>query len=76
MLRFFDGRAFLVGMAVGLGIGYMMPPLSTKVTLHPTPDNAGDVLFRDRAGVCFGFSPKEVSCPSDSTSVHRIQAQQ
>jgi len=76
MLRFFDGRAFIAGVAVGLVFVYLAPPPAMQVVVHPTPENAGKVLYRDRAGACFRFSPREVSCPTDRGSVHRIPVQQ
>ena len=35
----------------------------------PNPDNADKLQFKDDAGVCHKFIPREVKCPSDKSKI-------
>lgn len=76
MIRFFNGKAFLVGLAIGLAFVYFVPFAAKKIVFYPTPDNSDNTQYRDKAGVCFNITPYKVSCPKNKLKINKIPAQQ
>ncbi len=60
---------FFVAFAVGLLACYLLTPPPEVVVRFPSPYNAGQVMYRDKAQNCFTYSATEVSCPRDGHGV-------
>lgn len=54
---------FLLAFALGGIMVYFTAPATTTVVVYPTPDNAGKVEYKDRAGNCYRYSSKKIKCP-------------
>lgn len=69
-------RPFYFFLAFGLGILYiyMVNPGPKIVVKHPTPDNAGVLVYRDKAGNCYKYDKELVTCPADGGINHPIVA--
>jgi hypothetical protein len=61
-----NGYVFVISLIVGLLISRITTPGQRVIFVHPTPDNTGDYLFRDKAGTCFAVVPTEVACTAQS----------
>jgi hypothetical protein len=53
---------FLIGLAVGLFIVYILKPSAVVVVRYPNLDNADKTVYRDRNGTCFKYDVKQVNC--------------
>lgn len=63
---------FITALAVGLFLCYLITPTPDVVVKYPTPENAGSIVYKDDADNCFKFTSKEVSCPADKKTIHKI----
>ena len=53
---------FLLGLVLGIAGIYFMKPEATVVYKYPTPENVGKLAYKDKNGVCYQYSGKEVNC--------------
>ena len=54
---------FALAFAAGCVFHWLRMGEPTVVTVHPTPDNAGKVVYRDMAGTAYVYRAEEVHCP-------------
>ena len=62
MFQHFMIMPFLLGLGLGIAGIYFLKPESTIVYKYPTPDNVGKLSYKDKNGVCYQYSGKEVNC--------------
>lgn len=74
-MKFFSFPVFLISFAIGVLIVYLTSAAPRQIMVYPTPENVGDLLYKDKADACYRFMPKEVSCPRDETQVKKIPPQ-
>ena len=63
---------FIVALAVGLLLCYLITPTPDVIIKYPTPENAGKTIYTDDAENCFKFVSTEVPCPSTKKDIHKI----
>jgi hypothetical protein len=56
---------FFGAFAIGLLMCYIITPSPNVVVKFPSPFNAGQVVYKDKANSCFKFNADKVSCPLD-----------
>jgi hypothetical protein len=66
-LKLFSLPVFIISFSIGVLIVYLM--------VYPTPENVGDLLYRDKAQSCFRFTPNETQCPKDETHIKKVGPQ-
>jgi len=65
MLKHLMIGPLLIGLVLGvLGI-YFLKPESNIVYKYPTPENTGKLTYKDKNGVCYKYSGKEVNCDAN-----------
>ncbi len=53
---------FLVGLALGIvGILFIKPEQIIQYK-YPLPDQAKELVYKDKNGLCFQYVPEEVNC--------------
>ena len=62
---------FILALAVGLFLCYLITPTPDVIVKFPTPENAGHTIYKDDAENCFKFVSTEVPCP-DKKKIHKI----
>lgn len=60
---------FFVSLAVGLFVVYITNPPPKVVVKFPSPYNAGNITYRDKADTCYQYRAEKVSCPADKALV-------
>jgi hypothetical protein len=60
---------FFAAFAAGLLACYIMTPAPEVVLKFPSPYNAGNVVYNDKAHNCFVYNSTEVACPKDGKGV-------
>lgn len=60
---------FFIALSIGLFFAYISTPQPDIIIKYPTPDNAGKVIYKDKAEVCYKYKAQEVSCPSDKSKI-------
>jgi len=54
---------FIISFIIGLISIYCLGPDQKTIFIYPTPENYMKNLYKDSAGQCFEFIPKEITCP-------------
>jgi len=62
MFKHFMILPFLLGIGLGIAGIYFIKPEQTVTYKYPTPTNAGQITYKDKNGVCYRYSAKEVDC--------------
>ncbi len=60
---------FLMGLAIGLFLVYILKPTAVVVMKYPNLDNAEKTIYRDRNGTCFRYDLKEVDCDKEEDRI-------
>lgn len=66
---FIDLRYFIFAFAFGMLIVYTTTPPPEVIIKYPTPENAGKIIYKDDAGICYKYRAEEIKCPSDSSKI-------
>ena len=74
-MKLFSLTVFLISFSIGMLIVYLTSPPPREIMVYPTPENVGDLLYRDNADQCYRFMPKEVACPKDKAEVKKVPPQ-
>lgn len=69
MLRRFDTLFFLIGFALGIFWVYITDPPKKILIKHPTPQNAGKIVYKDKVSNCYKFKSEEITCPNDPEQI-------
>ena len=66
---------FLISFALGTLVVYLTGSPPREIMVYPTPENVGELLYKDNAEQCYRFMPSEVKCPSDKSKVKTVPPQ-
>ena len=69
MFHHFRILPFVVGIVLGIVGIYYFKPQETVLYKYPTPENAGHITYRDKNGVCYKYTAKEVDCDSNQAKL-------
>lgn len=63
----FEGpKYFLIAFCIGIFLVYISEPLPEVIIKYPTPHNAGKVIYKDMADVCYVYDKREETCSKNS----------
>jgi hypothetical protein len=65
--------AFIVAFAIGVLACYCIKPAPRLIIKHPTPFNAGKVVYHDRADTCYKYAADKVQCDGRKVSAHPVE---
>lgn len=72
MIKFTDyinAPAFFIALAIGLFFTYIYAPPKKIIIKWPTPENAGKVVYKDHADLCYKYKANEIPCPDDKSKI-------
>jgi len=64
-----DPWVFLISFSIGMMLAYISTPPPRVIIRFPTLENAGKILYKDDAGVCYRYRPQKVECPVDPKDI-------
>jgi hypothetical protein len=64
MFKHFKVLPFILGLVIGavIFLGFKPESAMDKVVKWPHPKNAGNVVYRDRNGLCYTFEAQIADC--------------
>jgi len=74
--QYISFKVFFVSLSIGLLFAYLSSPSPTIIHVYPTPENASQIEYIDKANNCFMFDANEVKCPTDVSLIHSIPIQE
>ena len=72
-MKYINLPIFLLSLVIGFIFIYLSATPTETVLVYPTPENAGRVEYKDKAGTCFSYKAMEVKCPKVGMKVIPIQ---
>ncbi len=69
ILDFINFKVFIIAFAIGMLVVYTTVPKPDVIIKYPTPENAGKIVYKDDAGVCYRYKAEEVKCPNDTRTI-------
>lgn len=66
---FINLKYFIAAFALGILVVYTTTPPPEIIIKYPTPGNAGKIIYKDDAGVCYKYKASEVPCPEDTSTI-------
>ena len=67
MLKHIRLIPLICGLVIGIIAILCINPQKTVVYKYPTPESAGKVVYKDKNGICYKYSSKEVSCDKNES---------
>lgn len=62
--EYFEPQYFFIAFFIGMLAVYISVPTPEVILRYPTPFNAGKLVYKDDADMCYVYDSKEVDCPS------------
>ena len=73
---FINPIVFIVAFAIGLFFTYITAPTPIPIIQYPTLENAGSIVYKDDADVCYKYKVMKVDCPANKKDVKSMVLQQ
>lgn len=67
MLKHIQLLPLTVGIVVGIITVIMVKPQQNVIYKYPTPETAGKVVYKDKNGVCYKYSAKQLDCDKNES---------
>lgn len=67
MLKHIRLIPLIIGIIIGVIGIYFVKPEQSIIYKYPTPENAGKLIYKDKNGLCYKYTFKEVNCDSNES---------
>ncbi len=67
MLKHIQIMPLIIGIVIGIIAIVFVKPTQNIVHKYPTPENAGKLVYKDKNGICYKYSAKEVDCDKNES---------
>lgn len=74
-MKFIHFPTFIISLAIGVFMVYMIQPPMKEIYVFPNPENIDKVDYIDNTETCFGFKEEEIKCPNDMENVQKYWVQ-
>ena len=69
ILKFISIPVFLISFVVGLIFIYIWGEDLHPVYIYPTPENAGEILYKDNADSCYTYKATDAECTYNAKDI-------
>ena len=63
--KYLSLKHFFVAFFIGMFMVYITVPLPEIIIRYPTPHNAGSIIYKDNADMCYVYEAQEINCPKE-----------
>tara|TARA_B110000908_G_scaffold154897_1_gene192630 strand:- start:95 stop:319 length:225 start_codon:yes stop_codon:yes gene_type:complete len=74
-MKFLNVPVLIISLSIGLFFSYVIKPNTNIIYVYPTPENIDKIQYKDKGDNCFGFTSKEVKCPSNQAKIRQYPVQ-
>ena len=67
MLKHIRFIPLIIGIIIGIVIVFCIKPTKNVVHKYPTPESADKLVYKDKNGVCYKYSTKQVDCDKNES---------
>lgn len=67
MLKHIRLVPLIVGIVIGIIGIYFVKPEQSIIYKYPTPENSGKLIYKDKNGLCYKYTSKEVNCDANES---------
>ena len=64
-----EGNEFFISLFIGFMMCYILTPPPKIVFKHPTPENAGKIIYKDNGDSCYKYIAEQVECPANQNEI-------
>lgn len=76
LTKYISIPVFLTSFVIGLIFIYFLGPETKVIHKYPSPSNYKDILYKDKVGQCYQFTPNETNCPINPLAVKTVPIQE
>lgn len=69
MLKHICIGPFVFGVVLGIIGFFFISPSKTVTYKYPTPQDQGNVIYKDKNGTCYRYQAKEVDCDKNEATL-------
>jgi len=69
MLKHIQFIPLLFGLIIGIIAILCVKPEQNIIYKYPNPQNAKDMIYKDKNGMCFQYIPNEVNCDKNESKL-------
>jgi len=62
MFRHIQFVPLLIGIVIGVVALIYVKPEKNVVYKYPNPESSEKIIYKDKNGICYAYSPKKVDC--------------
>tara|TARA_E500000178_G_C16938267_1_gene715075 strand:+ start:245 stop:463 length:219 start_codon:yes stop_codon:yes gene_type:complete len=68
-MKYLNLTFFLISLAIGLFLNYIISPEQKVIYVYPTPENSNKFLYKDQVDNCYKTKSTIVKCGNDAKSI-------
>lgn len=69
MLKHIRLMPLILGIVIGIVAVLFIKPEKNIVYKYPTPETAGKIVYKDKNGVCYKYTSKQVDCDKNVSRI-------
>jgi hypothetical protein len=67
MLKHIRVLPLILGIVIGIVAVFFVKPSKNVVNKYPTPETANKLVYKDKNGVCYKYTAKQVDCDKNES---------
>jgi hypothetical protein len=69
MLKHIRIIPLILGIVIGIVAVMFVKPEKNIIYKYPTPETAGKIVYKDKNGVCYKYTSKQVDCDKNVSRI-------
>jgi len=69
MLKHIRLMPLILGIVIGIVAVMFVKPEKNIIYKYPTPETAGKIVYKDKNGVCYKYTSKQVDCDKNVSRI-------